>query len=99
MTIGVRWQRANTRGCCAYAKDVTYNDYTHGLDDCKRMCFANSNCGWINYSDDKWCTIIHKNSDCSQLLTRPSDCGKGGANIFYVYKYLPRHGNTLVAFI
>ena len=89
----------DTRGCCASPGRFIYNDYSDGLDACQRGCFANSNCGWINYSDDKWCSLIPKTSDCSELDSGRSDCGKGGANIFYVYKYLPRHGNTLVASI
>ena len=102
MIIGVRWERADIRGCCANPGRVMYNDWVDSLDACKRMCFADSNCGWINFSDDNpskpWCTLIPKTSDCSELDSGRSDCGAGG-HIFYVYKYLPRHGNTLVAFI
>ena len=99
MIIGVTWERAVRYGCCANPGSIIYSDWSDDLDACKKVCFANSNCGWIDYTDRyKWCTLIPKTSDCSELDSGYSDCVVGGHN-FYVYKYLPRHGNTLVASI
>ena len=81
-------------GCCANHGTYLYDAFSKGLDDCKRACVeVYSNCGWINYYETKWCSIIQKTSDCSKLSLEATICGSNTP--VEVHKYLPRHGNTL----
>ena len=94
MMIGIEWKKTGV-GCCA--GDSIFKGWSKGFDDCKKKCVDQSNCGWINYFDSKWCSVIPKTSDCSKLSSEKSVCGS--TITVHVHKYLPRHGNTLFASI
>ena len=107
MTIGNKWERTDEwekneePGCCASCwnagncndGDLLYDGQSKGLDDCKSECVDRQiDCGWISYFDSTWCSVIRNTSDCSEILSGPTDCGSSGLFV-HVHKYLPRHGN------
>ena len=97
MFIVVEWEDTGV-GCCKNPGSFLYNGQSTGLDDCKAKCVDNSNCGWINYFDNKFCSMMPKTSDCSIRNSGPTDCGSSG-QVVHVHKYIPRHGNTFDASI
>jgi len=77
-------------GCCLNRDPATmlFKGFTAGVDLCKAKCASIEDCGFIEYGwkgnkDDgstNWCTVISKDTDCSELADGPKDCGGGGGD-------------------
>merc|ERR1719463_344596 len=80
-------------GCCSKRDPATmlYKGMQDDLAACKAKCASIADCGFIEYGwkDSKWCTVISKDTDCSELADGALDCGAGGGdNGVHTYEML-----------
>merc|ERR1719453_2832471 len=71
-------------GCCLNRDpgQFLFAGMINDLAACKAKCAEIDDCGFIEYgwAGSKWCTVIGKDTDCSELADGPEDCGAGGGD-------------------